>query len=243
MVFAIPLQALAIWLVQACTPYRIDLIELGTLMDGAKSDVANEVAFANLTRFLWPVIGYNLALWASASLLGNVLRRSVIQAEWDLEYPWLRFSSEWYYLLSGRQWGWRADEDFDLILVDVMTTIGITPLIYSGILNSIHFARDGSVESVTFTKGGKWDIPGVQAPTPIPGNVFVVKFDEILNLNFRLFKIDQEAPTPTAAAVPPAGGHLSDADASSAPAGELSAISCAIGAATASSSSSATSAS
>lgn len=44
MVFAIPLQSLSIWLIQGLTSYRIDFIQLGTLMDGAKSDIADECA-------------------------------------------------------------------------------------------------------------------------------------------------------------------------------------------------------
>lgn len=190
MVLAIPLQAVAIWFAQSFTPYRLDFIELGTLMDGAKSDIANEVAFDEIARFLWPIIFYNLALWALANRLGYWLRQFVIVAELDLKYSWLRFSSEWYYLLSGREWGWKAGRDFDVMLLNVMVPGTTAPVIYSGILSSIHFARDGEVESLVFIQSEKWATPGALAPQRIPGQAFIIKFDQVLNLNFRLLKID-----------------------------------------------------
>ena len=191
MVFAIPLQAFAIWIAQSLTSYRFDFIELGTLMDGAKSDIANEVAFEEIARFLWPIIFYNLALWVFANRLGNLLRHIVIGAEFDLAGPWLRFSSEWYYLLSGREWGWKEGREFDVMLLNVMVPGVSAPVIYSGILSSIHFARDGEVESLVFIQAEKWATPGALAPQRIPGQAFIIKFDQVLNLNFRLLKIDE----------------------------------------------------
>jgi hypothetical protein len=212
MIFAIPFQAVAISIVDRFTPYRIDFVQLGTLMDGAKSDLANRAAFGELTTFLWPIIGYNLVLWGLAYLCGHLLRWLVINCEWDIDRPWLRFSSEWYYLLSGRQWRWEAEFDFDLILADVMVMEPAAPVIYSGILSSVHFARDGAVESLVFNLPKKWAVPGSYTSQPIPGQAFVIKFDQVLNLNFRLFKIDKdkEAPDPNPPP-PPAGGHLADA--------------------------------
>jgi hypothetical protein len=189
MVFAVPLQALGIWIVQACTAYRIDFIDLGTLMEGAKSDLANADAFKEVSRFLWPIIGYNVALWVFANRLGNVLRQIVIRTEWDLKYSWLRFSSEWYYLLTGRQWGWKAGKDFDLVFADVMVTFAPQSVIYSGILRSIHFARDGGVESLVLNQAEKWSHPDERSAQRIPGQAFVIKFDQVLNLNFRLIKM------------------------------------------------------
>ncbi len=210
-IFAIPFQAVAIAIVDRSTSYRIDFVQLGTLMDGAKSDLANHAAFGELTTFLWPIIAYNLCLWGFAYLCGHFLRRLVINCEWDLDHPWLRFSSEWYYLLSGRQWGWKSGENFDLMLADVMVMGPAAPVIYSGILSSVHFARDGAVESLVFNLPEKWAVPGSYTSQRIPGQAFVVKFDQVLNLNFRLIKIDEdtEAPEPDLPP-PPCGACLAD---------------------------------
>jgi hypothetical protein len=188
MVFALPLQALAIWLVQTFTSYRVDLIELGTLIAGAKSDIANQGSFQELTRFFWPIVGYNLALWIFANRLGNALRQIVIKTELDLKYPWLRFSSEWYYLMTGRQWGWKKGRDFDQTFADVMVSMSPKPVIYSGILSSVHFARDGGVESLVLNQAEKWANPGELSAQRIPGQAMLIKFDQVINLNFRLIK-------------------------------------------------------
>ena len=104
-----------------------------------------------------------------ANRLGNVLRQTVVRTEWDLKYSWLRFSSEWYYLLTGRQWGWKAGKDFDLIFADVMVSFAPQSVIYSGILRSIHFARDGGVESLVLNQAEKWSHPGELIRPANPG--------------------------------------------------------------------------
>jgi len=192
MIFSVPFQALAIFLLHVFTSYRVDLVQFGTLIDGAKSDIANEIAFDDLARFLWPIIGYNVALWIFASSCGHLLRWIVIKSEFDIDHSWLRFSSEWYYILSGRQWLWKEGVDFHLMLADVMVSGNTAPLIYSGILRSVHFARDGAVESLVFNQAEKWAVPGYPTSQQIPGQAFVIKFDQVLNLNFRLLKIEEE---------------------------------------------------
>ena len=70
-----------------------------------------------------------------------------------------------------------------------MVTFAPQSVIYSGILRSIHFARDGGVESLVLNQAEKWSHPDERSAQRIPGQAFVIKFDQVLNLNFRLIKM------------------------------------------------------
>ncbi len=113
----------------------------------------------------------------------------VLKLEFDRRFAFLRFSNDWYYLLTGREWGLKRGADFDLVWLDALVEGGAGAVIYSGRLHSFYLARDGGLESLCITEAQKWMIPGAFAPLTIPGQGFVIKYSEVLNLNIVFYQL------------------------------------------------------
>jgi hypothetical protein len=187
---AIALQLIALALVQAQDSYGVDFRILGVFILGTQEVTVQAAAFANLQQNLWPIAAYNLILWAISWLAGLGARYFVISNEWDRRVPVLRFTNEWYYLLTGRQWGLKDGRDFDVVWVDALVEVGDGSLIYSGMLNSYFLARDGGLDSICLDYAQKWRDPIAKELKPIliPGRGLLIKYSEILNLNISFYR-------------------------------------------------------
>jgi hypothetical protein len=171
------------------TSFKVDFATLGLLLAGSREDAATRAAFEALGRALAPIALYSVVLLPSAgALVGFLGRRIVIASGMDLRFPVLRPYDDWNYLISGRLSEGAAD--FDLIWVDAMVTAGSGTILYSGILQSLLYSSDASIEAVVFASAQKWMKPGALDPVPIPGAAFAVKFTEILNLNVSHYRLE-----------------------------------------------------
>jgi hypothetical protein len=188
-VLAVILHAAMCGAVVALTRYRIDFSLLAALIVGTHSDDLQTAAFLNLQSHLSAIAVYNLALWAIAAFLGGGIRRLVIKFELDLRFLFLRFSNDWYYLLTGREWGLKQGSDFDLVWLDALVEAAGQAIIYSGRLRSFFLARDGGLDSICISEAQKWTSPGALAPIPIPGQGFIIKYSDTLNLNIVFYRL------------------------------------------------------
>ena len=188
---ALILQVLMIIVTEALTGYRIDFRALGVLLVGAHDESAQAAAFESLRSNLGAIATYNIILWTTAAALGHLARWIVIVREWDIKYPLLRFDNEWFYFLTGREWGLRSGTDYDLVWLDALVSTGSANVIYSGIFQSFQMSGEGSLNSICLSRAQKW-IDGRQAPVVIPGKGLILKYDEILNLNISFYFAAEE---------------------------------------------------
>ena len=188
--------------------YAVDFAALGHLLVGAKEDAALEAAFRSLDGHLRDIVVYNVLLWALAAGIGYGLRSIVISWRLDQRFQPFRFSNEWYYLLTGR--GLTNEEDFDVVWVDALIGSGEASVIYSGALVGYYLSRDGGLESLWLTRVSKWVVAKADDTKPsehpvarkqthveieIPGEVFVVKYADVKNLNIT-YKSVELRPSP-----------------------------------------------
>lgn len=192
---ALLLQFLMVEIVAGFTCYRVDLQQLGALVTGG-SDATTAIAFQNLQRYLAPIALYNIVIWLAAASIGHSLRRLVIGLRLDLRYDFLRFSNEWYYFLTGRQWNLRVNSDFDVVWIDALVNIPSGTVIYSGVFDSYKLTYDGSLDYVCLTQARRWMGTGALAPVKIAGKALVVKYENTLNLNLAFIKLPPETQSP-----------------------------------------------
>jgi hypothetical protein len=186
---ALVLQGVMIIVIGHYWHYEIDYKALGVFLVGAHLDQAQFDAFANIRDHFIAIAEYNLVLWAVAAVLGFMARWLVVKLDLDLRFRVLRFSNDWYYLLTGRQWFLEQGTDFDFVWLDLLVETGGSTILYSGRLHSYFLAPDGGLDSICLADAQKWMAAGALAPISIPGQGFIMKYSETVNLNIVFMKL------------------------------------------------------
>jgi hypothetical protein len=198
---ALVLQYLMLKIVGWKFSYTVDYQVLGSLIAGGGNGVATEIAFENIRAHFDQIALYNGSLWIVAASVGFLARRFVILSKLDLRWEFLHFSNEWYYFLTGREWGLRLGVDFDIVSIDALVHDGSRTIIYSGAFDSYKLAPEGKLDYVCLQKAQRWMGPKASAPVDIPGKGLVIKYEDTVNLNLSFIKL-----SPTIAA--PASGWV-----------------------------------
>lgn len=190
---ALLLQFVMMEMVEYLTSYRVDLVLLGDLLTGSAR--ATAAAFANLEQRLVPIAVYNLVLWSLAVFSAWFLRNAVVKYRLDLRFRPLRFTNEWYYFLTGREWDHQPG-DIALVMVDAFAAVGNETFIYSGRLDSYKLGRDGNLDYICLTNTRRWASPNAFAPVAIPGEALVLRYETIANLNISFVKLSETTIAP-----------------------------------------------
>jgi len=171
--------------------FQLDFGALGALLVDEHSEALVSRAFADVNLDLWKIAAYNVVLWLAAGFLGDKARKFVVAFELDLHFPILRFSNDWYYLLTGREWGLVPGRDYNLVWADVLVgKPAETGIIYSGRLDNFYRSRDGKLESISLKYARKWTSPQAAHPVLIPGAALIIKYEEILNFNLSFYVVN-----------------------------------------------------
>jgi len=205
---AVALHSIALSVVQSWDlGYRASFGDLGLLLMGPKTDLETAALFSRVGTNLWPMVVYQAAVCALGAASGWLARGTVVRAAWDRSRPNLRFSNEWFYLLTGRHWGYVQGTDFDFVWLDALVGKGADTMIYSGLFEHYVLSRDGGLEFLCLREVTRIELKPAAAgapaaaPTLIPGEAFILKYSEVVNLNLTFYK---RAAPPVPAAPPPA---------------------------------------
>jgi len=144
---ALVLHGVGIWCLHFLG-YHPNFVSLGHLLVGAKEDSVLEAAFLDVERHLRVIAGYNLCLWALAAALGFGLREVVIRSSLDRKVRLFRFNNEWYYLLTGRHWGYKVEDDFNVVAVDALGRYRRELCNLLGHLVDFYLSSDGGLDSL-----------------------------------------------------------------------------------------------
>ena len=188
------LHLVMIFFIQKATIQQLDFATIGYLLVGAKDDANTARAFQVLGRDLWQITNYNLALWAIAAIIGHGFRILVRRYHFDLKFNLLRFNNEWYYLLSGETMKTRPG-DVNYVWIDALVEKAGGGVIYSGLLVDFNLSREGGLESIYLTQVARRfltsdapdDAKQRQKYYEIPGDIFVLKYTQVVNLNISIY--------------------------------------------------------
>jgi hypothetical protein len=149
-IFAVPIDAAALWIVQAVgESFNYDVaihLLMGTASDTAVHSEIVEFFQANTIR---SAVMYGVILFV-AFALGSFGRRLVWACRLDTRIPYLHVKHEWFYILQGRLKRPRRV----LAYVDVMTRLpeekdGPQTRLYRGLVIDFELSTSGSLESLT----------------------------------------------------------------------------------------------
>jgi hypothetical protein len=134
--------------------------------------------------------------------------------KWDRRYKDLRFQNSWHYILKGEFFdfprsAYDLEEDtveaIELVYVDVLIKTDEGTIIYDGILVDYELSKDGGLDNISLKEVQRRylkDDPGNENIWPskskyyeIPGHILILKYSEIINLNFSYYKIVYDEKT------------------------------------------------
>jgi hypothetical protein len=212
---ALILQAIGYWVVRNWSAYDIRLEVLYQLIVGV-SNPQYKPDFDLIDRSLGPFLGYHFLLFVIAVLAGKAARWLVKRFDFDVRFHSLRFNNDWYYLLSGRLLDFpgrpgRASA-VSLIFVDALVETKEGSYLYCGLLEEFYLSKDGLDRmclSQVYRRKLSDDAPGTNAPDPnepldeesptgkafdqryyeMPGDLFVIPYAQIRNLNLSYFSV------------------------------------------------------
>jgi len=163
-------------------------------------------AFSNITNNLPHIIEYHILLWVFSFSVGYFTRFLIRGFKLDTKYRFFRFNNHWHYLLSGEITRFRHIDllplrFIDLRIVDILVNTDDGDAIYTGILQDYTLGNNGELETLYLSyvkrrpyskekKAANYDeldkasqILFQESDEKIPGNLFVVPYSKIINLN------------------------------------------------------------
>lgn len=181
------------------TIYQVRLDQLYQILTGADSEIDFNFILGSLPVFLV----YILILIVIAAVLGLSARFMVRKFQLDLRYPFLKVNNEWYYLFSGEILDLLdtpgESKNVEMIQIDVLVSTGDGTMVYSGTLENYFLSKDNGLDRIylsnVYRRKMKDDLdrtkPNVgyldryldERYYAMPGDLFVVTYDKIINLN------------------------------------------------------------
>jgi hypothetical protein len=181
------------------TIYQVRLDQLYQILTGADSEIDFNFILGSLPVFLV----YILILIIIAAVLGLSTRFIVRKFQLDLRYPFLKVNNEWYYLFSGEILDLLdtpgESKNVEMIQIDVLVSTGDGTMVYSGTLENYFLSKDNGLDRIylsnVYRRKMKDDLdrtkPNVgyldryldERYYAMPGDLFVVTYDKIINLN------------------------------------------------------------
>lgn len=163
------------------------VFNFGTLPHGIIWDDATPAGLFFLAAQIFTLIAVvNILAFILATITSEIILRSGL----DYKISFLRFESEWFYILSGRAQK-TIDEDFYpdgfIIEVELLCEISGSAILYKGILVDYRLKKDGSLDYIHTKHTRKTTMIG---PTPntvsdkaIYGDIMTFQASDIKNIN------------------------------------------------------------
>lgn len=183
--------------------YFVDLELFGSLL----TNNPNPEVFKNLNDFALPILLYHLSMWIGSALTGKLLKQTVRYFGLDRRMSLLRFQNSWHYIFTGEFIEFPTSnksltkdrvEDIELIYIDALVQTQEGSVLYEGILVDYELSKEGGLESISLDQVQRRFLrddrrKSFKAPKhyQIPGDLFLLKYSEIKNLNFSYYTLDR----------------------------------------------------
>lgn len=174
---------------------------------GEIKDLESKISNSTFERSIKQFALYNLTILLIATILGRVTRWIVLRTNLHARNELFRLYNRWWYVFNGYK---NFIEEYDVVFIDALVETKSSTVIYSGFL--IDFVCNGEeldrvylgdtlrrelrIKGANETAGTISNHP--QTPVKIPGELFSLSYDKIINLNVRFFvgeaEENQESP-------------------------------------------------
>jgi len=181
------------WLFYHSVNYEIVLY----LIAGSYEDEYLRYIISVISRDKFPILFYFTTIYIVAYLLGRLIRKLMIG---DQE---ARFNDDWYNILWGKSP--YADKEPDGVIVSVVIDIGGVAYVYIGILFEYFLTKDGGLDRIVLMYAHRRPLSEDRKDGEehsgffisnryyaLVGEYFVIKMQNISNLNVNYFYLEQD---------------------------------------------------
>jgi hypothetical protein len=176
--------------------YTYDLTTLLGIISSNEALV--ERSIIQINQYFAEITWFQFLINLSSFVLGRLTRICILRFSLDTKYEILRFENIWHYLISARFLDTNdiltkdSPEDVDLTFVDALVNYNGVSYIYTGVLVDYQLGKDGTLDLIVITKAQRKEISRRNSISykDIPGNYLVLKYSDLLNLNFTFIQLD-----------------------------------------------------
>jgi hypothetical protein len=210
---ALILQILGFLVVERFLKIGINLELIYELIAGPSTAFKTNPDFSVIENSLGNFLLNNVIILLIAILFGKLFRWLVQKYDLDIYIHSLQFNNEWYYLLSGRILDFPnipgESKDINVIQIDVVVELKEGSYIYSGILQEYYLSKEEGLDRICLSNvyrrklGDDKDITEKSEESlekefdkryyNMPGNLHVIPFSSIKNINITYYKVIEEA--------------------------------------------------
>jgi hypothetical protein len=152
-----------------------------------------------LDKFKLEITSFQIIINILAYIIGKLSRDLILKYSLDTKTENFKFDNIWHYLISARFLEINnilindSPEDVDLTFVDALVSIDGNTFIYTGILLDYQLGKDGTLDLLIISKAQRKMVTGNNSGTykDISGNYLVLKYSDLLNLNFSFIQFDE----------------------------------------------------
>jgi hypothetical protein len=180
--------------------FNFILILLSGMQNNIISSISNKTIIFSMV--------YLICLYSIAYVIGALLRWSIKRYKWD-RYNFLRIDNAWSDLFKGLDW---QDGQPDGVKIAATMEIAGDSYLYVGILDNFFLNKDGNIDRLVLAsasrrhlKYDKGTINESERFYPIDGHYFILKYNEIKNLNVEYFNVTKDEEKITIQYVTPKG--------------------------------------
>jgi hypothetical protein len=199
------LQLLAVLFLQHVLQINVRLDVIYQLITGGDA-----IDFSIIQNNIIGFLAYFLAIFGISAALGILTRSIVRKYKLDLRIKFLRLGNEWHYLFSGEFFYLTKDivpSNIFIIQIDVVMNSSEGDIIYSGTLEDFYLSKDNGLDRIylrnVYRRSLKDDLDQDQPNVgylnreaderyyAMPGDLFVISYSKIINLNITYITLDQ----------------------------------------------------
>ncbi|RYY24526.1 MAG: hypothetical protein EOO04_12955 [Chitinophagaceae bacterium] len=166
----------------------------------SSNDNLVDVSIRNIEKFKTPIIIFQISINLFAFLIGRAAYSVVLRNSLDSRFGMLRYKNIWHYLITARFFNFRKNsdilkrdcvDDVDLTCVDALVIVNGETYIYTGVLMDYQLGKDGTLDLIIINEAQRKPL---NEPNDlykdIRGNYLVLKYADLLNLNFSFIQLD-----------------------------------------------------
>jgi len=204
---ALFLQLLGLLAIEYLTRYHVRLDQLHAVITNNSESIDFDLIEKSIPHFLI----YFIVLVAVGGSAGLLTRYLIRKWRLDLKYTFLRINNEWYYLFSGEildsEIPGESNEIY-FIQIDALVQTSNGTVVYCGTLEDYFLSRDNGLDRIylssVYRRKLDDDRPLEEEPSggyleryldtryyAMPGDLFVIPYDRIINLNITYHKWSQ----------------------------------------------------
>ena len=184
---------------------RVDLVVLGQVFSDPTDEDLITNSFESIHGNIQEIFLYNSMLCIMSAILGFTSKFIVRVTDLDQKYKLFRFQNHWHYWLNSEIYHFEnigqlrakdPDEYYlETVYVDILLEVNNKETLYRGVIADYLLSSSNGLDLIYLKEASKRDVELRGEPfIPIPGDYFIIKYDEIKNLNITYVRSKKKKP-------------------------------------------------